>query len=115
MNDTFTAYISYDEYVDLGGKVSSATFPLLEKKAQRYLDTWTQERIKSLDSIPDEVKEVLTIMIDTMSNNGDGQKLTSFSNGKVSMSFDTSKTEEMMLYDTVILMLPLYLTSRVVD
>ena len=95
--------------------MSSTTFSRLERKAQRYLDTWTQDRLKNATVIPDIVKETLTEMIDFISANESGEKLSSFSNGKVSMSFDNSKSEEEQLYYIVSMMLPLGLISRVVD
>lgn len=111
----YTSYITYDEYTGLGGIVEQSAFSVIERKAQRLLDYWTQNRIKYLTTIPDEVKEVLTEMINKMAKCNDGERLTSFSNGKVSMSFDTSKTEEQELYQVALSWLPVSLISGVVE
>ena len=55
----FERYIEYNEYLELGGKVSEDAFVLLERKAQRWLDYFTFDRVNYLTRIPDEVKEVL--------------------------------------------------------
>lgn len=34
----FNSYITYDEYVEYGGKLPEDTFTQLERKAQRWLD-----------------------------------------------------------------------------
>ena len=108
-------YITFEEYQTNGGVVSAIDFPKLEKRAQYLLDFWTLDRIKNLDTISDSVKDSLTLMIDTMSNWEDGEKVTSFSNGKVSMSFDTTRTRESDLFERVKAILPVSLISGVVE
>lgn len=81
----FTSYMTYTEYKELGGKVSEDAFPLLERKAQRYLDSFTFNRVQYLTIIPDEVKEVLTDFIDRLndydSQATDGDTIEKYSNG----------------------------------
>lgn len=109
-------YITFAEYQGFGGTVSAESFPKLERKAQHLLDDWTYGRIAKEPEVPDAVKECLAEMVDAISKWGDGQRLTTFSNGKVSMGFDTSKTEEQDLYYSVVLpYLPDKYTSMVVD
>jgi hypothetical protein len=109
----FEAYITFEQYRALGGKVQEQTaFSVLERKAQRYLDTWTQNRIKESSEV---IRETLTGLIDMMADDGSGNNLASFTNGNISMSFDVSrKIEQDMLY-YVQMMLPLDLTCRGVD
>lgn len=111
----FEAYITFEQYRALGGKVQEQTaFSVLEKKAQRYLDTWTQNRIKESSEV---IRETLTGLIDMMaddSSNG-GNALSSFTNGNISMSFDVSKKIEQDMLYYVQMMLPLDLTCRGVD
>ena len=110
----YNAYLTYEEYKELGGIVPITAFALLERKAHRLIDAWTQERIKHIDSVPEEVKEAMTYMINRLGTAEEegSERLTSFSNGKVSMSFDTSKTVEQEMCDNVMMTLPKYLIYR---
>ena len=62
----FVSYITYKEYVDLGGTVDEDTFTILERKAQRMVDQITFNRMQYLLVVPDEVKEVLTEFVNKM-------------------------------------------------
>ena len=108
-------YITFEEYQTNGGVLSAVEFEKVEKRAQYLLDYWVQNRISKLDTIPDNVKDCLTLMIDTMSKWEDGEKVTSFSNGKVSMSFDTTRTRESDLFEQAKIMLPVELITGVVE
>lgn len=108
-------YLTFEEYTSFGGSATDVAFPKLERKAEHLLDYWTQDRIKSLTVIPDIVKETLSDMIDEMITWNDGERLASFSNGKVSMTFDVSKTEEQELYNIALVNLPVSLISGVVE
>ena len=107
----YNAYLTYEEYKELGGIVPITAFALLERKSHRLIEAWTQERIKRMDSRPEEVKEAMINRLGTAEEEG-GERLTSFSNGKVSMSFDTSKTIEQEMCDNVMMTLPKYLIYR---
>ena len=108
-------YLTFEEYQALGGKVDTATFTTLKRKACHLLDYWTQDRLKSATIIIDDVKELLVEMIDRINSWGTGERVTSFSNGKVSMSFDATKTQEQELYELALVYLPVSLISGVVD
>lgn len=62
----FVSYITYEEYMSLGGMVDEDTFVILERKAQRIVDDITFYRIQYLKIIPDEIKEVLTEFINKL-------------------------------------------------
>ena len=52
-------YLTYQEYLDLGGsQIEELPFNLLEYETRKQIDIRTQDRIKSIDSedIPQEVK-----------------------------------------------------------
>ena len=50
-------YLTYAEYQALGGDAIGETpFNLLEYEARKQIDIRTQNRLKNLDTIPDEVK-----------------------------------------------------------
>ena len=117
----FQSYITYNEYVELGGTVSEDAFPILERKAQRYLDTLTYNRIPELDTIPDVVKEVLTEFITRLSNfsnqSTEGEIIKQYSNGVESMTFSRLGESELRsnLRKLAIDWLPTYLTYKGVN
>ncbi len=49
-------YLTYEEYQSLGGSLDLTPFNLLEFKARKQIDKRTQNRLKDVDSIPNEVK-----------------------------------------------------------
>lgn len=49
-------YLTYEEYVGLGGTLDIMPFNLLEFEARRKIDTRTQNRLKDSSEIPQEVK-----------------------------------------------------------
>lgn len=111
----FKAYLTYDEYKGLGGQVDESAFPLLERKAQRKLDHYTYDRLKDTETIIDEVKEVLTSMIDILAEEDNGDEVKSFSNGKVSFSFADKKSADERINKIIIENLPVSLISGVVE
>lgn len=117
----FQSYITYEEYIALGGTVSEDAFPILERKAQRYLDTLTYNRIPELDTIPDIVKEVLTEFITRISNfsnqSTEGEIIKQYSNGVESMTFARLSESELRsnLRKLAIDWLPTYLTYKGVN
>lgn len=117
----FTSYITYIEYKELGGKLSKEAFPNAERKAQRYLDSFTFNRIQYLTSIPDVVKEVLVEFIDRSDSYGnqslDGDIISSYSNGIEKLEYKRSTEAEFKkeLYDLAIDWLPDYLVARSVS
>lgn len=109
-------YITYVEYTNLGGVVSNqTTFAKLERIAQRYLDAWTLNRLKHASVIIDEVKECLVDMIDKLYDADNDNNIASFSNGKISITYDNKKTFEQELYNIALLYLPVSIISGVVD
>lgn len=121
MEELFNSYLSYQDYKELGGDLPEDVFTKLERKAQRYLDSFTFDRIKKLTVIPDEVREVLTEYISRINTyNGqrqlNGDLVTQYSNGVEQFSYKTQdesgfKTE---LSQLAIDWLPTYLTNRLV-
>lgn len=111
----FKAYLTFEEYKELGGQVDLSAFPLLERKAQRKLDNYTYDRLKDAETIIDEVKEVLTLMIDILVEDGNGDEVKSFSNGKVNFTFADKKSVDERMYEVVVEYLPVSLISGVVE
>lgn len=61
-------YLTYDEYRLLGGTLDIMPFNLLEFEARKIIDSRTQNRIKKLDKIPEEVKLCINNMIGTINS-----------------------------------------------
>jgi hypothetical protein len=61
-------YLSYDEYLDLGGQLDETPFDLLEYEARRKIDARTQNRLRDMsnEEIPQEVKMCVYNMINLM-------------------------------------------------
>ena len=49
-------YLSYEEYMELGGTLEEVPFNELEFECRRIIDSRTQNRLNSTDEIPQEVK-----------------------------------------------------------
>lgn len=111
----FKAYLTYDEFKELGGRVDESTFPLLEKRAQRTLDYFTFDRLKEAETIIDEVKEVLTLIINMLAEENNGDEVKSFSNGKVNFTFADKKSIDERINDVIVEYLPISLVSGVVS
>lgn len=120
MEEMFISYISYEDYKELGGTLSEDAFTILERKAQRTLDTITFDRIKHLTVIPDVVREVLVEFIERMAKrdtSGDGGQVSQYSNGVETITYksqsDSAFTKD--LYKIAVDWLPTYLTNKMVD
>lgn len=83
------SYITYAEYqaLSLVGTLTESSFDIWEKRAERKLDSFTQDRLKTATTIIDEVKELMAIFIDKMSNSALNGNITSYSNGIESFGF----------------------------
>ena len=116
----FESYLPYSDYKELGGDLPEKEFTKLERKAQRYLDAITFDRIKHLTTIPDEVKEVLTEFISRMNTYNNqrqgGDLVTQYSNGVEQFSYKTQDENSFKseLAQLAIDWLPTYLTNRLV-
>lgn len=105
-------YIDYARYAQLGGSVSEADFPRMERRAERLLDDWTMGRIRRMQQpLPPYVAEAMTEIVDALPGM-EGERVTSFSNGVTSFAFDVSKSEESSLYDEVARIVPPQIMSR---
>lgn len=67
-------YLTYDEYVDLGGTLAEAPFNLLEFEARKKIDERTFNRLKNIDeeNIPQEVKICEYNLINSINSYGGG-------------------------------------------
>lgn len=59
-------YLTYEEYVALGGTLDLTPFNLLEFESRRQIDIRTSDRLKNIDEIPIEVKLCINNLISTI-------------------------------------------------
>ena len=59
-------YLSYEEYKSLGGTLGEMPFNILELKARQVINERTQNRLKNIKEIPQEVKICVYDLINTM-------------------------------------------------
>lgn len=109
-------YLTFEEYNKLGGKVEQSAFPKFERKARYKLDYFTQNRLSNQTVIPQVVKDCMAEFIDILAEESDGEKVSSFSNGSVSVSFEKDdKTDDSKLWDIAVEYLPVELISLAVN
>ena len=99
------AYITFEEYVSLGGKCTEDTFPLLQYDIETLMDYVTENRLsKLLDDlgyVPEEVKMLEVQLVNTSSSTSSKEGVSSYSNGIESFSYDTSKSSTDIMKETV--------------
>lgn len=92
-------YLVYEEYASLGGTLEEVPFNELEFECRRIVDSRTQNRLKEVEEIPEEVKMLEYKMITTLqgyynslqnaqtgiqSENTDGYSVTYISSNQIS-------------------------------
>jgi hypothetical protein len=111
------AYLTYQEYISFGGTVAESTFNILEPKARRKLDYFTQNRLQTATTIISEVKELMTEFINKMSVPALNGNVTSYSNGIESFGFGQNQTDAFNyeLYQLAVEYLPVELITCTID
>lgn len=61
-------YLTYAEYIEIGGTLDEAPFNILEFKAQKEIDKYTFGRLTGLDIQKNEVKVCIFELIKTLTN-----------------------------------------------
>ena len=90
-------YLTYEEYIGLGGELDLMPFNLLEFEARRRIDIRTQNRLKDIDSrdIPQAVKICEYNLINSI--NGFANAMTNISNNGNVASFSSDGYSESYL------------------
>lgn len=111
------AYLTFQEYQNLGGTVSTNDFTILEPKARRKLDYFTQNRLQTATTIISEVKELMTEFINRLVISPLNGNVTSYSNGIESFGFGKNQTDAFNseLYQMAVEYLPIELISSYVE
>ena len=115
-------YLTYEEYISLGGKCPSDTFPSLQFDVESKMDYITSgklsEMLKDMEETPLEVKmlEVKLVNIEYDSSSDKSRTgLTSYSNGIESFGYDTSKDSEVLRSEKVSNLMLQYLYPKYPD
>lgn len=94
-------YLTYEEYKSLGGTLGEMPFNILELKAQQIINGRTQNRLKDVEKIPQEVKICVYDLIQIInkynnSNNSTSSNISSENIDGYSVSYKSSTelTEE---------------------
>ena len=61
-------YLNYEEYTSLGGTLDIMPFNILEFECRKIIDTRTQNRLKGIDVVPQEVKMCMYNMMNILKN-----------------------------------------------
>ena len=64
--DFTNQYLTYEEYMVLGGTLEEVPFNELEYECRRIIDSRTQNRLQNANEIPQEVKMLENKMIQTL-------------------------------------------------
>ena len=106
-------YLSYEEYKSLGGTLGEMPFNILELKARQIINERTQNRLKNIEEMPQEVKICVYDLINTMnkynfsdnstssnisSENTDGYSVT-YKSGTEMTAEQKAQYEDVMLTD----------------
>lgn len=59
-------YLNYEEYKSLGGTLDIMPFNILEFECRKIIDARTQNRLKGIDVIPQEVKMCMYAMMNVL-------------------------------------------------
>ena len=117
-------YITFEEYTDLGGKITDETvFTQKARRCQHLLDYITFNRIPLLPEVPECVKDAMVDFIDRvyeaeLVNNAGGGEVSSYSNTVEKITYKTSTESDKLaeLMKTVAYRyLPDYLLARGVN
>ena len=92
-------YLTYDEYIEYGGKVDETTFSQLEFKCEQNINFYTADRLKDVDTISEAVKRCVFDLINQEQIYNDNVKtlLTANSDGnsgRLVSSFSTDGYQE---------------------
>lgn len=65
-----TQYLTFDEYVELGGTLPKTAFTLAEFKARKRIDYLTDSRVQNMAAVPEAVKLCMMSLITVESTVG---------------------------------------------
>lgn len=90
-------YLTYDEYVAMGGTLDASEFAANAAEAQAHVDRHTFRRVRNMTVVPDSVKACMCALVDVLKSASTvrtGAAVASESNDGVSISYVTSSPTE---------------------
>lgn len=116
----YNQYLKYAEYIELGGKLLEMPFNILEFEARKKIDERTQNRLRNVENIPQEVKICMYVLMDKIDSynnaNNKGMLYSSESTDGYSVSYASITRETMKTKDTEINdIIRTYLTGVIVN
>lgn len=90
-------YLTYDEYITLGGSLNASDFALHAAEAQAYVDRYTFRRLRKETVIPESVKHCMFALVDVLCEIHKAQSggvVSSESNDGVSVSYAVLSPEK---------------------
>ena len=104
-------YLTYEDYKSLGGTLGEMPFNILELKARQVINERTQNRLKDVEKIPQEVKICVYDLINTMnkynlSNNSTSSNISSENTDGYSVTYKSGTemtAEQKAQYEDVML------------
>lgn len=97
-------YLTFDDYISMGGTLAETEFNRFEFRAERLIDNLTRGRLNNADTIPETVKRCMYELIAYLSNyakNGDNSAVSSFSNDGYSVTYAEQKTAAEQIHDII--------------
>lgn len=104
-------YLTYEEYKSLGGTLGEMPFNILELKARQVINERTQNRLKNIEEMPQEVKICVYDLINTMnkynlSDNSTSSNISSENTDGYSVTYKSGTdmtTEQKAQYEDIML------------
>lgn len=104
-------YLTYEEYKSLGGTLGEMPFNILELKARQVINERTQNRLKNVEKIPQEVKTCVYDLIQIInkynnSNNSTSSNISSENTDGYSVTYKSGTeltTEQKAQFEDVML------------
>ena len=104
-------YLTYEDYKSLGGTLGEMPFNILELKARQVINERTQNRLKNIEEMPQEVKICVYDLINTMnkynlSNNSTSSNISSENTDGYSVTYKSGTemtAEQKAQYEDVML------------
>ena len=97
-------YLTYDEYVAFvdaseGAELSEAAFTIAEFRARKTIDYWTDNRVQSMETVPEAVKHCIVAIIKLDSKYGaeaqiENPLLSSFNTDGYSESYGSATDQQ---------------------
>ncbi len=97
-------YLTFDDYISIGGTLAETEFNRFEFRAERLIDNATQGRLENATTTPESVKRCMFELVTYLSKvaqNGDNSAVSSFSNDGYSVTYAEQKTATQQIHDII--------------